>query len=1043
MQENIDGELAELREFISQYYLMDENDLVIELLRAAKLPDSKIHNIQQTARRLVINVRKSRLRSGGLDAFLFEYDLSSEEGIALMCMAEALLRIPDSKTRDMLIKDKITSSDWNKHIGSSSSSFVNAATWGLMLTGQIISNDKVNSGYLKTVLGKAIKRGGEPIIRQSVSQAMKILGRQFVMGANISLAIKRAKEQENAGYRYSYDMLGEAACNRADAKMYFDNYMSSIIVIGENSAGRGPIHGPGVSVKLSALHPRYEYKNKAKVMRELYPRLLELVLEARRYNIGLTLDAEEADRLEIFIDIFEKLMADDRLRDWHGLGLALQAYQKRAIPLIKWLGALSRKYQQYIMLRLVKGAYWDTEIKNAQVNGLDDYPVLTRKHSTDVSYIACIKEIVRNKKFIYPQFATHNAYSVGVVMELCKDMDFEFQCLHGMGDALYQSVVSKSGYNIPCRIYAPVGGYDNLLAYLVRRLLENGANTSFVNRIVDERAPIEEIIADPCSILENFINYRHDKLPKPIYLYGKDRINSSGIDINHPRYVEHVRSQINELTLRKTWASVPLYNDLPSGVTKPCVAPANNNRQIGMVTSSSDTQILKAIDVADVAFSKWENTSVGDRAKYLRRFAELLEENKYELYALLTHEAGKTIDDVINEVREAVDFCRYYANLAEKIIKTNVLPGPTGESNILTMHGRGVFLCISPWNFPLAIFVGQVCAALISGNTVLAKPASQTPLIAALAIGLLHKAGVAQSVVQLLVANGKTINDIVIPDPRVQGIMFTGSNQTAKQIQQGISGRDGAIIPFIAETGGMNAMIVDSTSLIEQVIADVISSAYGSAGQRCSALRVLYIQDDIIDSFIKTLSGAMLDLTIGNPEELSTDIGPVIDRHALQELQHHENYLRNNFKCVTKAQISTNDEGYFFGPCAYIINGMSDLSGEVFGPILHIAPYKAEEIDRIIDEINAVGYGLTFGMHSRIDEQVEYVTSRIKVGNIYVNRNMVGAVVGTQPFGGNGLSGTGPKAGGPNYLHRLMIEKTTCINTTAAGGNASLLSLGD
>ncbi|MBT4964542.1 MAG: bifunctional proline dehydrogenase/L-glutamate gamma-semialdehyde dehydrogenase PutA [Francisellaceae bacterium] len=1043
MQESTDGELAELREIISQYYLMDENDLVIELLRAAKLPDSKIHNIQQTARRLVINVRKSRLRSGGLDAFLFEYDLSSEEGIALMCMAEALLRIPDSKTRDMLIKDKITSSDWNKHIGSSSSSFVNAATWGLMLTGQIISNDKVNSGYLKTVLGKAIKRGSEPIIRQSVSQAMKILGRQFVMGANIASAIKRAKEQENSGYRYSYDMLGEAACNREDAKMYFDNYMSSIIAIGENSAGRGPIHGPGVSVKLSALHPRYEYKNKAKVMRELYPRLLELVLEAKRYNIGFTLDAEEADRLEIFIDIFEKLMADDRLRDWHGLGLALQAYQKRAIPLIKWLGALSGKYQQYIMLRLVKGAYWDTEIKSAQVNGLEDYPVLTRKHSTDVSYIACIKEIIRNKKFIYPQFATHNAYSVGVVMELCKDMDFEFQCLHGMGDALYQSVVSKSGYNIPCRIYAPVGGYDNLLAYLVRRLLENGANTSFVNRIVDERAPIEEIIADPCSILENFINYRHDELPKPIDLYGENRINSSGIDINHPRYVEKVLSEINELTLRKTWASVPLYNDLPSGVTKPCVAPANNNRQIGMVTISSHAQISKSIDVADVAFSKWENTRVEDRAKYLRRYAELLEENKYELYALLTHEAGKTIDDVIGEVREAVDFCRYYANLAEKIIQPNVLPGPTGERNILTLHGRGVFLCISPWNFPLAIFIGQVCAALISGNTVLAKPASQTPLIAALAIELLHKAGVAQGVVQLLVANGKTINDIVIPDLRIQGIMFTGSNQTAKQIQQGISSRDGAIIPFIAETGGMNAMIVDSTSLIEQVIADVISSAYGSAGQRCSALRVLYVQDDIIDGFIKTLSGAMLDLTVGDPEVLSTDIGPVIDSHALQELQHHENYLRNNFKFVAKAQISTNDEGYFFGPCAYIINGMSDLPGEVFGPILHIAPYKAEEIDRVIDDINAVGYGLTFGMHSRIDEQVEYVTSRIKVGNIYINRNMVGAVVGTQPFGGHGLSGTGPKAGGPNYLHRLMIEKTTCTNTTAAGGNASLLSLGD
>lgn len=1043
MENSDKNDLNAHRENISNLYLKDEDSLVNDLLDLATLSCEQVSRIQRKARSMVVNVRKSRLRSGGIDAFLFEYDLSSDEGIALMCMAEALLRVPDSMTRDLLIKDKITSSDWGQHLGSSSSSFVNAATWGLMLTGKVIENDKTNTGYLKSITNKLIKRSGEPVIRSAVAQAMKILGRQFVMGTDIESAIKRAKSQEEKGFRYSYDMLGEAACNEKDSKYYFDSYLNSIIAIGKDSSGDGPTMGPGVSVKLSALHPRYEYRCKERVMSELYPRLLELALEAKRYNIGFTIDAEEADRLEIFMDIFEKLISDESIRGWSGIGLAVQAYQKRAVPLIKWLGALTRKYDQHIMLRLVKGAYWDSEIKASQINGLDDYPVFTRKVNTDVSYIACVKEILKNKDYIYPQFATHNAYTVSMVMELCKDIDYEFQCLHGMGDALYEDIVSKDGSSIPCRIYAPVGGYDNLLAYLVRRLLENGANTSFVNRIVDERAPVDEIIKDPCMEARKYSTYRHNKLPKPENLYGESRLNSRGYDINNPAEINYILGKVNHYSMSKTWSFVPMLQNLPCGEIRPCTSPSNTKRQIGTVTSYSIEQIYRAIDSSNIAFEKWQSTDVSFRSNIIVKLANLLEENSHEIYALLMNEAGKTIDDAVNELREAVDFCRYYADLANKTIKSTILPGPTGESNTLTTSGIGVILCISPWNFPLAIFLGQVTAALVAGNTVLAKPASQTPLIASFAVDLMYKAGIPQDVIQLIVASGRDVNDSVIPDERIKGVMFTGSNATAKQIQRGISARSGAIIPLIAETGGMNAMIVDSTALIEQVIYDVVNSAFGSAGQRCSALRVAYIQEDIYEKFAETLKGAMLELKVGDSEKLSTDIGPVIDQGSLSILEEHEKYLQENFSCIAKANPSDNDSGFFFTPCAYKINKISDIEEEVFGPILHVITYNNKNLDAVIDEINSVGYGLTFGMHSRIDEQVNYVASKIKVGNVYINRNMIGAVVGTQPFGGQGLSGTGPKAGGPHYLSRLMTEKTVCINTAAAGGNASLLSLGD
>ena len=1007
-------ELSPSRLAICAAYREDESHCLEKLLTDAQLPDDALTRIQDTARKLVIDVRKRRLGKGGLDAFLFEYDLSSEEGVALMCLAEALLRIPDIETIDKLIKDKITQPDWEQHLGKSKSTFVNAATWALMLTGKVISPQRATSVNLSSVLQRLTKRSGEPVIREAVAQAMKILGRQFVMGQTIEEALKRAATLESKGFSYSYDMLGEEACTYEDADKYFASYMHAIETLGKANVGKDPYKGPGVSVKLSALHPRYEWRQRNRVLHELLPHLVELVLAAKQWNIGFTIDAEEADRLDLSLDLIERIISDPRIEGWDGFGLAIQAYQKRAPFVIDFIADLARKYKRRIMVRLVKGAYWDAEIKWAQERGLNGYPVFTRKASTDVSYLACVKKLFANTDAVYPQFATHNAYTVALVVELAKGYkDFEFQCLHGMGDALYANVVGAANFGLPCRIYAPVGGHQNLLAYLVRRLLENGANTSFVNRIVDERAPVEEIIADPCDRIRVLAHKPHPKIPLPQNLYGQTRPNSQGVDFTNFLEYKSILKYINEY-------------------------PFEPKR----ILATTADQVEVALQRAKLAANAWSQIEPETRINYMHKMAILLEQHRTELMIILINEAGKTLMDAISEIREAIDYCWYYAKCTREDFKSKILIGPTGESDQIRLHGRGIIVCISPWNFPLAIFLGQIVAALLAGNTVLAKPASQTPLIAAKAIELLHLAGVPKDVVQLLPGSGGIVGELLVNDLRVNGVIFTGSTDTAWHINRSLANRNGPIIPFIAETGGQNAMIADSSVLPEQLVKDVISSAFGSAGQRCSSLRVLFLQHDVADRIINMLCGAMMELNIGETLELSTDIGPVIDKKAYDMLTTHKNNMKREATLLYEAVVPAKlQQGNYFAPCAFEISSILQLKGEVFGPILHVIRYKSAELDQVIEQINGTGYGLTLGIHSRIDETIEYITQRVKAGNVYVNRNMIGAVVGVQPFGGEGLSGTGPKAGGPYYLPRLAIERTVSVNTAAAGGNATLMSL--
>ena len=1018
-----------LMESIQIAYGMDETDCLNALIPIAKLKESSVLRIRDTARRLIQKVRDRRVGKGGLDAFMFQYDLSSEEGIALMCLAEALLRIPDADTIDRLIKDKLSSPDWDQHIGKSNSLFVNAATWALMLTGKVLDVEEQKENSFVNVLKRWAGRTGEPIIRLAVSEAMKILGRQFVMARTIHGGIKRARKTEEKGYRYSYDMLGEAAKTAEDARFYLEAYHKAIQAIGEASGTLGPIVGPGISVKLSALHPRYEWVNRERVFNELLPKLKTLALEAKIRNIGLTIDAEEADRLEISLLLIEALVSDKALNGWKGLGLAVQAYQKRAIFVVDWLIDLAKRYDCRLMVRLVKGAYWDSEIKWAQERGLKTYPVFTRKSATDVSYLACAKKLLAATDVIYPQFATHNAYTVAAVLEMAGNaQQFEFQCLHGMGDTLYDSIVGKENLNMPCRIYAPVGGHEYLLAYLVRRLLENGANTSFVNRIIDEQSPIDELIIDPVQKIESLEYKPHPKISLPIDLFGKvgetagGRRNSLGVNLSNTLEVgpllEAVNKQLPGLFTQKTLPVLP-------------------------------EQVAEAIQKADLAFPHWTNKSVEARTQCLEKAADLLEDHQTTLIALLIREAGKTVSDAISEIREAVDFCRYYSVQARENFKPLVLRGPTGEYNQLTLHGRGIIACISPWNFPLAIFLGQITVSLAAGNTVIAKPASQTPDIALFAVSLLHQAGIPSDVVQCLVGSGRVVGTQLTEDVRIKGIMFTGSTETARGINQTLANRPGSIIPFIAETGGQNAMIVDSSALSEQVVTDVLISAFGSAGQRCSALRVLFLQEEVADRILKMLKGAMAELSVGDPLFLSTDVGPVIDEHARQGLLQHIAYME---KCCISGEasllyrcvLSTELPPYaFFPPCAYEIKNIELLQEEIFGPVLHVIRYKSSELNKVLDSINNVGYGLTLGIHSRINQTIHYIHGRLRVGNTYVNRSMIGAVVGVQPFGGEGLSGTGPKAGGPHILQRLTTERSLSINTSASGGNVALMSLSD
>ena len=1034
-----------LRAAIRDRHLIEESAAATHILAAAEIPAAMRERIAVRARRLVAAVRRERVRAGGVDALLHEYALSSDEGVALMCLAEALLRIPDAETVDRLIRDKLGEANWERHLGHSHSIFVNASTWALMLTGRLLRNEPATHD-LRAALRRFAARSGEPVVRQAVTAAMRILSRQFVIGRTIAEALERARPAERQGWRHSYDMLGEAAHTAADAARYAAAYDRAIAAIGAAAAGRGPAAAPGISVKLSALHPRFETAQRARVLAEMVPTLLDLARHARQAGIGLTIDAEEADRLELSLDVFEILAEAPDLSGWDGLGLAVQAYQKRALALLDWLADLAARSRRRLMVRLVKGAYWDTEIKRAQERGLDGYPVYTRKLATDVSYLACAQRLLAGGAAFYPQFATHNAHTLSAVFEMAgTGRDYEFQRLHGMGEALYQQVVGPENLDRPCRIYAPVGSHEDLLPYLVRRLLENGANTSFVNRIVDEKEPIEAIIADPVARLAGLPAKPHPRIPLPAELYAPARRNSRGLDLAAPEVLAALRDGL-AAACQRPWNAAPLIGgvEMP-GEALPVLDPSDRRRQIGTVVTATPDMLDRALARAERAAPSWDRTPAERRAATLERAADLYESHRAALMALIIREAGRTIPDALAEVREAVDYLRYYALRGRTDFACpERLPGPTGEHDAVALNGRGVFACISPWNFPLAIFTGQIAAALAAGNAVLAKPAEETPLVAAAAVRLLHEAGIPVDVLHLVPGTGEAVGAPLVADTRIAGVAFTGSTGTARQINLALARRGGPIVPLIAETGGQNAMIVDSSALAEQVVADVLASAFDSAGQRCSSLRLLYVQEDIAPRLLAMLTGAMEELAIGDPALIATDVGPVITAAACEALERHAARMSGEARLLYQCRLPPGTgHGSFFAPRAFEIDGAHQLEHEVFGPILHVVRWRADRLDAALDEIRATGYALTLGIHSRIDDTVRHILARLPVGNSYVNRNMIGAVVGVQPFGGEGLSGTGPKAGGPRYLHRFAVERTVSVDTTASGGNAALLSLQD
>ncbi|MDR2113592.1 MAG: bifunctional proline dehydrogenase/L-glutamate gamma-semialdehyde dehydrogenase PutA, partial [Candidatus Accumulibacter sp.] len=999
--------------------------------------------IFERAKPLVETVRERRLKSTGIDAFLNTYDLSSREGVVLMCMAEALLRIPDTETVDRLIRDKIGNTEWVNRLGASHSTFVNAGTWALMLTGRIVHLDDAEKN-LGFTLKRLITRVGEPVIRQAIITAMRILGKQFVMGRGIKEALERGAAAEARGYRHTFDMLGEAARTADDARRYAELYAAAIDAIGAAGGGRPALEAPSVSIKLSALHPRYEVANEEGVRRELWPVVKTLALKAGKHNIGFTIDAEEMDRLELSLDLIEFLALDPELAGWDGLGMAVQAYQKRAYNIVEWLADLAHRSGHRFGLRLVKGAYWDAEIKAAQERGLSGYPVFTRKVNTDVSYLACAKRMFADPAAFYPAFATHNAHTLAAVAEIAGGaVDWEYQRLHGMGEELYDEVVGPGKWGRACRVYAPVGSHEELLAYLVRRLLENGANSSFVNRIADERLPLEQLLADPVEKAAALAVKPHPGIALPRELFGAARANSEGLDMNDKPTLDDLRRAIERSAAEPCEAAPLIGGKALKGRSRKLCAPADRRDVVGFVTDATDEDAAAAMTRAAAAFRDWSNTAAGERAAILERAADKLQQHLPELVALIVREGGRTQGDAVSEVREAIDFCRYYAAQArEKFAEPILLPGPTGERNTLSLGGRGVFVCISPWNFPLAIFVGQIAAALAAGNAVVAKPASLTPLVAAQAVRFLHAAGVPADALIFLPCGGR-VGAALVAHPRCAGVAFTGSTAVARSIAQALAAKPGPIVPLIAETGGQNAMIVDSSALAEQVVRDVIASAFNSAGQRCSALRVLFLQEDIADKVSTMLRGAMQTLRIGNPTDIRTDVGPVIDEDARYQLERHVRRLEGFAKPIHVCQLDEEQtaHGSFFAPCAYEIDDLSRLENEVFGPILHIVRWRSDALDQVCDAIARTGFGLTLGIHSRIDETVERITRRLHVGNTYVNRNIIGAVVGVQPFGGEGLSGTGPKAGGPHYLYRFACERTLSVDTTASGGNAILMSL--
>ncbi len=1033
-----------LRASIDSDYLADETSLVHKLLAAARLEPAAAKRVDERARDLVLAVRARKAEQGLLEAFMLEYDLSSEEGVVLMCLAEALLRIPDDDTAEKLIADKLGDADWESHLGKSSSVFVNASTWGLMLTGKLVAVSESTQGNFKTALKRLVNRSGEPMVRTAIRQAMRIMGHQYVMGRTIEDALDRSQHKKNRLYRHSFDMLGEAALTAKDASRYLDSYRSAIEAIGSHDDSDDIFAAPSISVKLSALHPRFEYSHHQQTLMEIAPRVLDLAQLAMANGIALTIDTEEADRLMLTVDVFSQVLQDPGLTGWNGLGLALQSYQKRAMRLIDLLADLSRRTGQRIPLRLVKGAYWDTEIKHAQVEGYRGYPVFTRKANTDVSYIACSRKVLADRQAFYPQFATHNAHTIAIITELAGDrLDYEFQRLHGMGEDLYGTVMSEKGFRRACRVYAPVGNHEDLLPYLVRRLLENGANTSFVNRIVDERLPLEQVAEDPIKKVATTDPVPHPAIALPRDLYGSTRLNSRGINLASEHELQSLADSMQAFS-RSSWDVKPVLASglQESGATRHNINPARLSDTIGQIRQTRAAEVDQAISDARAFTAEWDRTTASERASMLEKAADLMEENLPELMALCAREAGKTVHDSVSEIREAVDFLRYYSNQAkEHFAAPMVLPGPTGEHNELSMHGKGVFACISPWNFPLAIFTGQVSAALAAGNTVLAKPAEQTPAIAERAVSLMHQAGVPLAALQFLPGDGADVGARLTADPRIDGVAFTGSTETARLINRSLAARDAPLATLIAETGGQNAMLVDSSALPEQVVQDTISSAFHSAGQRCSALRVLFLQNDVADRILTLLAGAMKELVIGDPRMLLTDVGPVIDEEAMAGLQAHVDKMEQEGSLIARTPLPPHHGGHFFAPCAYEIDSIKRLRREVFGPVLHVVRYSSRHLDQVIDDINNTNYGLTLGVHSRIDHTQEYIAQNIRAGNCYINRNMIGAVVGVQPFGGERLSGTGPKAGGPHYMFRFATERTLTVNTAAVGGNAKLLEL--
>lgn len=1032
---------SERQSQFADWYLRDEEQVVKHLINS--LSDLRVHmkEAEQEAAHMVERIRERKYEHSNIEIMMHEYSLDSEEGVVLMCLAEALLRIPDNLTADRLIQGKISAANWEHHLGEGKSLFLNASTWGLMLTGKLLRPGVQGVRSFIDVMENLVGRLGEPVVRTVLRQMMKLLGKQFVMGTDIDGALVNSALEANKPYRYSFDMLGEAAITAEDATKYFNAYVKAIEQIGKANSEMSVVVSSSISIKLSALHPRYELHQYPRVIEEMAAKLQELALLAKGFNIGLTVDAEEADRLELSLAVFSKVYCSSAFSGWEGLGLAVQAYQKRALLVIEFLASLSQRHQRRIPVRLVKGAYWDTEIKHAQEQGLSSYPVFTRKEATDVSYLVCAKKLIENHRLLYPQFATHNAFTVACVMKMVSfDVEFEFQRLHGMGGELYEEAMMH--YHVPCRTYAPVGRHEDLLPYLVRRLLENGANTSFVNRIEDHKIPIDQIVANPLETLEKYESTANPRIVLPRELFGSERVNSSsknlysGVTLNDLRQAFLDMEKHKKRRARSIVSGKAVKSDLVQKVISPI-----DGKVLGESCLASRSQVSDAVQASCEAFDEWQHTSAEQRALLLEKMAELLEQHCDELMYLCVYEAGRSVSDSLSEIREAVDFCRYYAAMGRKDFShALLLPGPTGESNQLSLLGRGVFVCISPWNFPVAIFVGQIAAALMAGNVVIAKPASKTTLLASRCIELFHQAGIPDDVLHLLAVNGNELEQWLLGDERISGVAFTGSTSVAQSIHRKLAEREGPLAIFVGETGGQNVMIADSSALPEQLVKDCIFSAFNSAGQRCSALRVLFVQQDISDRVIELMIGAMKELVVGDPAFVMTDVGPVIDEAAQTTINAHIDEMKHKDRLLYQVEVPRELSGSFVGPALIELDRLDELKGEVFGPVLHIVRYEANQLENVVDVINSTGYGLTFGIHSRVDQTIAYLSEKVRAGNVYVNRNMIGAVVGVQPFGGMGLSGTGPKAGGPHYLHRFATERTVTINTAAVGGNAQLLA---